>query len=57
MNDKLTTMNELSSRQIDLKVSMMLSSRRAALAEKKAKKAQPSLVLVGLLERLRAKTL
>lgn len=39
MNDKLTTMNELSSRQFDLKVSMMLSSRRAALAEKKAKKA------------------
>ena len=39
MNDKLTTMNELSSRQIDLKVSMMLPPRRAALAEKKAKKA------------------
>ena len=39
MNDKLTTMNELSNRQIDLKVSMMLSSRRAALAEKKAKNA------------------
>ena len=39
MNDKLTTMNEMSSRQTDLKVSMMLSSRRAALAEKKAKMA------------------
>ncbi len=39
MNDKLTTMNEMSSRQADSKISMMLGSRRAALAEKKTRNA------------------
>lgn len=39
MNDKLTTMNELANRQAESKISMILGSRRAALAEKNAKKA------------------
>ncbi len=39
MNDKLTTVNEMANRQTSSKISMMLGSRRAALAEKKAKKA------------------
>ncbi len=39
MNDKLTTMNEMDSRLAEIRISMMLGGRRAALAEKSAKKA------------------
>lgn len=39
MKDKLITMNEQANLQADSRVAMILSSRRAALAEKRARKA------------------
>ena len=39
MNDKIKTMNEMANRQAESKISVILGSRRAALAEKNVKKA------------------